>query len=340
MKKRIRLVDIANELGISTNTVSLALSGSNRISAKTRKAVNQTATKYGYVPNGLARSLVKQESNYIGVILRNLNNPVLISIAREIERELKERGYFMILMSAEGNAVKEIEALRIQQVMGILIYPNFLEADLEHFSKLRSAGFPLVLMSSDGKIDNLDVVFIERTIGAYRATSHLISLGHRNIGYFSDDVCKTAGYKLALEENGIPFDERNVVRTKQLSINAGYEAIRELLSDKSHNITAVFTSTDACAIGALRYCLDNGITVPDDIAFVGYDNIEASNFAPVRLTTVAYDIKREVQIAIDLLLRRMNTHSADTPPEIIALEPELVVRESCGYHLLQKRNES
>jgi len=333
MKKRIRLVDIANELGISTNTVSLALSGSKRISAKTRKIVNQTAKKYGYVPNGFARSLVKQESNYIGVILRNLYNPVLINIAREIERELKKRGYFMILMSAEGSAIKEIEALRIQQVMGILIYPNFSEADLAHFSQLREAGFPLVLMSSDGKIDNLDVVFIERTIGAYRATSHLISLGHRHIGYFSDDACKTAGYKLALAENGIPFNERNVVRTKQLSHSAGYEAISELLNNKNNHITAVFTSTDASAIGALRYCLDNSISVPNDIAFVGYDNIEEAKFAPVRLTTVAYNIKREVEIAIDLLLRRMNESSADASPEIIQLEPELIIRESCGYHL-------
>ena len=330
MKERVRLVDIANELGVSVNTVSLALSGSKRISANTRKLVKQTAQKWGYVPNGFARSLVKQESNYIGVILRNLHNPVLINIAREIERALKERGYFMVLMSAEGSAVKEIEALRIQQAMGILIYPNLSEVNLKQFRELRKAGFPLVLMSSDGKIDDLDVVFMERTIGAYKATKHLISMGHRHIGYFTGDACKTAGYKMALEEHGITFDERNMVRTGKITYRSGYEAANELLSNRS-KITAVFASTDTYAIGAMRYYMDRDISIPDDIAIVGYDNIDEAEFAPVRLTTIAYDIKREVELAIDLMLRRMNESGADIPSEIIQLEPELVIRDSCGY---------
>jgi len=332
----VRLVDIANELGVSINTVSLALNGSKRISKNTRLRVEKVAQKLGYVPNGFARALVTQESRYVGVILRNLHNPVLINIAREIECALKERGYFMVLMSAEGNALEEIRTLRIQQVVGILIYPDFSEMNLKHLKDLRETGFPLVLMSSDGKVGDLDVVFMDRAIGAYRATSHLISLGHRNIGYFSGDDCKTEGYKMALEEHGIPFEGRNIVCTNNsISYRAGYEAANMLLTNRS-NITAIFASTDNYALGAIRYFMDRGISVPDDIALVGYDNIEESGYASVRLTTIAYDIKREVEMSVDLMLRRIGESGTDTPPEIIRLEPELVIRDSCGYRLARK----
>lgn len=332
MGKKIRLADIAGELGVSINTVSLALSGSTRISAHTRLQVQQKAQELGYVPNGLARSLVKQESNYVGVILRNLSNPVLIEIAREIERALKARNYFMILMSAEGNAQKEIEALRIQQVVGILAYPDFSELNIKYLKTLRNSGFPFVLMSSDGSINELDVVYMDRTIGAYRATSHLIALGHKNIGYLAGDACKTAGYKMALEDHGIPFNQGNIVRVEdEISYRAGYDGARILLAN-SH-ITAVFASTDTYALGVLRFCADRDISVPGEVAIVGYDNIEEACYGPVRLTTIAYNVQQEVELAIDLMLRRVANDGSIPPPEIIKLEPELVVRDSCGGKL-------
>jgi len=331
LDRKIRLADIANELGVSKNTVSMALSGNTRISADMREQVQQKAQELGYIPNGLARSLVKQKSNHVGVILRSLDNPLLIEIAREIERALKARDYFMVLMSAEGSAQKEIEALRIQRVAGILIYPDFSELNIKLLKNLRNTGFPLVLMSSDGKIGDLDVVYMDRTIGAYRVTSHLISLGHKNIGYLAGDACKTAGYRMALEENGIAFNERNIVKADgKISYRSGYEAANVLLENRG-NITAIFASTDTFALGAMRYFADRGIAVPDDIALVGYDNIEESRYAPVRLTTVAYDIQQEVELAIDLMLRRAGEDVPNPPPEIIRLEPELVIRDSCGH---------
>jgi DNA-binding LacI/PurR family transcriptional regulator len=333
MKGRVRLVDLANELGVSVNTVSLALSGSKRISAQTRQLVEQTARKRGYVPNGFARSLVKQESNYVGVVLRSLRSPVLINIAREIESALKERGYFMVLMSAKGNALSEITALRIQQVSGLLIYPDFSEVNLGQFERLRNSGFPLILMSSDGKVDGLDVVYMDRTVGAYRATKHLLSLGHREIGYLAGDACKTEGYRQALAEHGIDYDERNVKNTDGITYRSGYDAAQSLLEERKE-ITALFAATDAHAIGAMRYCMDKGVAVPEQIAIVGYDNIDEAEFAQVRLTTIAYDIKREVELAINLMERRMSEKEVGGA-EVIRLEPQLIIRDSCGFNALQ-----
>jgi len=330
MNNRVRLVDIASKVGVSANTVSLALSGSTRISSETRSKIKRIAAELGYVPNGLARSLVKQESRYVGVILRTLKNPLLIEIAREIERHLKAMDYFMVLMSAEGSPAEEIRALRIQQVVGILVYPDFSELNIRQLKDLRATGFPLVLMSSDGLISGLDVVFVDRTIGAYKATSHLVSLGHRHIGYLAGDACKTAGYRMALEEHGIPFDDRNIIKTDDgITYRTGYESAKALL-EKNNKLTAIFASTDTYALGAMRYFADRGISVPDDIAIVGYDDIEESRYAPVRLTTMSYDVNKEVELAIDLMLKRASATEAVPQPEIIRLEPELIIRDSCG----------
>lgn len=328
VKGRVRLVDIANEVGVSVNTVSLALKGSRRISEETRALVRQTAEKHGYVPNALARSLVTQESPYVGVLLRNLSSPVLIYIAREIERALTARGYYMILMSAKGDAVQEADALRMQQVGGMLIYPDLSRLNRPYFAKLREDGLPLVLMSSDGHVDEQDVVYVDRTVGAYRATAHLAGLGHRRIGYIAGDACKTAGYLRAVEEYGCEWDEGLSVFTKDFTYQGGYEAAGDLFS-RSTGATAMFVSTDTHAIGVLRYCQDHGIRVPDDFAIVGYDNTKEAAYASVRLTTIAYDVQREVHTAVELLFSRMEGHDRP-PPSIIRLEPELIVRESCG----------
>lgn len=328
MKGRIRLIDIANEVGVSVNTVSLALKNSSRISEETRTLVKKAAEKHGYVPNALARSLVTQESQYIGVLLRNLSSPVLIYIAREVERALAERGYYMILMSTNGDAVRELDALRMQQVSGVLVYPDLSRLNRAYLAKLRENGLPVVLMSSDGKIDDQDVVYVDRTVGGYRATAHLAKLGHRRIGYLMGDTCKTLGYQRALEEYGCDLDEGLRVSSGLFTYQGGYEATGQWF-ERNAGATAMFVATDTHAIGVLRYCQDHGIRIPEDFAIVGYDNTNEAAYASVRLTTIAYDVQREVQLATDLLFDRIEQHGIGKP-QSIRLEPELIVRESCG----------
>lgn len=331
MKDRVRLVDIANAVGVSVNTVSLALKDSPRISEETRALVKSKAAQFGYVPNALARSLATRESPYIGVLLRNLSSPVLIYIAREIERTLAAHGYYMILMSAKGDARQEIDALRMQQVGGLLLYPDLSQMDWPYLERLRGAGLPVVLMSSNGQDDAQDIVYVDRTVGAYRATSHLARLGHRRIGYLAGDACKTAGHLQALEAFGCRQDASLRVRADSFSYEGGYRAAGDLFARKS-GATAMFVSTDTHAIGVLRYCQDRGIRVPEDFAIVGYDNTSEAAYASVRLTIVAYDFKRQVDLACNLLFARMRGQR-DAGPEVFRLKPALIIRESCGAQL-------
>jgi DNA-binding LacI/PurR family transcriptional regulator len=246
-----------------------------------------------------------------------------------IEEYLRQRGYCTIIMGAGGDLAKTVDSLLFQNVAGMLIYPELSKPDLDKFHTLRSMDFPFVVMSSDGKDYGLDAVFMDRRAGVYKATVHLISLGHKHIAYIcSGDAAKLKGYKQALDEHKIPFDQGLVNTRHRNTCQGGYDACAELLS-QNQKLSALFCATDIFALGAAKCCRDRGLVIPADMAIVGYDNLEAGAFAAVPLTTIAYNIQKETEMAVELLFRRMN-EGAGVKNENIALEPELIIRESTG----------
>jgi DNA-binding LacI/PurR family transcriptional regulator len=230
-------------------------------------------------------------------------------------------------MSAREDIAQRVDALLSQNVCGMLIYPDLLEIDFEKFRYLRSIDFPFVFMSSDGKIYDLDTVYMDRRIGGYKATAHLAALGHKKIGFISGDKVKMEGYRQALTEYGLPFDERLIMAAQDYRCQAGYDAFAELYA-RHTGLSALFCTTDSYAIGAARYCRERGLKIPEDIAIVGYDNLEEARFWDVPITTISYDIEKETKMAIALLRKRIGEQSSQVKPENIALEPELIIRES------------
>lgn len=334
----VRLVDIAKQTGFSATTISLALNDNPRISPETKEIVREAARKLNYVPNNLARSLVKRgDSKTIGVIVRDLNNPLNIKIAEKLETILTKQQYLMIMLSTRSDAVEEINALISQQVGGILIYSALSERALENFSRLRKSDFPIVLMNSTGKINDLDVVYLDREMGAYKATKYLASLGHKKIGILSTgaltlDNSKLEGYRKALQEEGLPLNEEFVFSCKNIGQSLyqnGYDLAEKIFQAGKSEVTAVFATMDTLAIGFLKYCDDHGISVPGDISVMGYDNIDVSAYLPVPLTTVAYDVQAEATIATDLLFRRMKELPSQQDPVCIRIEPQILERMSC-----------
>ncbi len=337
-KQTIRLVDIAKETGFSANTVSLALSGSPRISEETRKIITEAAQKLNYIPNSIARSLVKKETHTIGIILRDLSSPILMSAAIIIEKELARRGYMLIMMSAKGDAVAEINALISQQVQGILVYPVWSERSIHNFIRLRNNNFPLVLMSSSGTSLPLDMVYVDQRVGGYRATEHLLKLGHRRIAIVSDNNQKMQGYRDALSDYHCAMDSSIVYPLRSHNYQNGFNAAEYLFTQCRGRFTAIFATTDQSAAGIMYYCLHNGIRIPEDVALVGYDNTDISSFLQVPLTTMSYHVEQEAIQAVDLLLHRIAENDfSQLPPIQIQLKPELVVRDSCGTHLSTSR---
>ncbi len=319
-RQPVRLKDIAALTGVTANTVSLALRGSTRIPEETRERIVAAARKLNYLPNQVAQSLVSRETKTVGLILTSIVNPILT----------------LMLSASENDIAKETEALNVfrsRQVDGMLIYAAS-HGSLDHIRPLRRAGYPIVLLVDD-PTRRLDVVSVDDRRGAEIATDHLVGLGHRRIAFLDagsplGNPEKLEGFRKGLAQGGIRFDARLVLDPHGHSAAEGYAAFAAFLARRGERPTALLVSNDLLAFGALRACREHGVAVPGDLALVGFDDIEASDYAPVPLTTVHYGADELSKAAVDRLLDLINAPGRLPRPRQTFIEPKLVIRESCG----------
>jgi LacI family transcriptional regulator len=329
----VRLKDIADKTGFSTNTVSLALRESPRIPEETRLFIRTTAAELNYLPNHVAKSLVSRETRTIGLVLTDIMNPTLTQTAQEVEVALGKRGYGTLFATSNNTLAEEIkvvEMFRSRQVDGILIYPAR-HRDFEYLRPLRRANFPLVLLIADPDA-GIDGVSVDDRSGGRKATRHLIGLGHRRIGFLdashpNGNDEKLEGYQEALRQAGIPLDPTLVVATNGHYATHGYFALDNLMS-LPNRPTAVFSDNDSIALGALRWCHKHGVRVPQDLALMGYDNIEFTEYAEPPLSTVNYDVDAVSRMAVDRVLRLIASGDELPDPRVTLIDPELVIRGS------------
>ncbi|SDM82213.1 transcriptional regulator, LacI family [Paenibacillus sp. yr247] len=335
MRSRVTQEDIAKELGLSINTVSLALKDSNRIHEETRFKVQQVAKKLNYIPNSIARSLVQKKTNIIGFVLPKITNTIHMEAAQHIERKLLANGYNMMLMTTDSDKNYEAQALDIllsRQVDGIFLFPTNKE-NQEKMKSIRDANCPIVLLSGGEFELSCDSVYMNQQVGAYKLTKHLAKLGHRHIAFMYGGALNTEkfkGYTKALEENNVEFKQEFVIPVQNLGYEQGYHGASVLF--KRGPVSAIIASSDYLALGALRWCREQGLRVPEDVAIVGFDDLEAARYAEVALTTVAYQVDKLTTHAVDLLVRLISSKKkiSLSKPVRIEIEPSLVIRESCG----------
>jgi LacI family transcriptional regulator len=334
----IRLKEIAEETGFSVNTVSLALRDSPRIPVETRRRIREAADALNYLPNHVAKSLVSRETKTIGLLLTDITNPVLTRVAQSIELALAERGYGTLFATSNNEfeeEVRSVEMFRSRQVDGMLVYPRS-HGRIDHLRTLRAANFPVVLLvgSPDAGID---AVSVDERRGTYKATRHLIDVGHRRIALIDSSHAlgnpeKRDGYAAALDEFGISYDSDLIADPKGHAIVNGYWGVDGLmrLDDRP---TAVLAANDSLALGAMRWCLKHGVHVPRDLAVFGFDNIEFGEFAAIPLSTVDYSFEMVATLAVDRLAKLIATSGPLPDPQVTMIDPDLVVRDSTvGRH--------
>jgi LacI family transcriptional regulator len=329
----VRLKDIADKTGFSTNTVSLALRHSPRIPPETRALIQQAASELNYLPNHIAKSLVSRETMTIGLVLTEITNPILTQTAQAIELALAERGYGTLFATSNNNFADELRAVelfRSRQVDGILIYPTS-PRKLDHIRPLRRANFPVVMLTGDPDA-GLDAVCVDDRRGAYKATRHLIEIGHRRIGMIDGGTLrgnsdKLEGYQQALREAGIEPDPACLVVPSVNSLMGGFWAMDPMMNT-GNRPSAVFAATDSLAIGALRWCQKHELRVPDDVAIMGCDNIEFAEYAAVPISSVNYAVDVVSRLAVDRLMRLISAGDHLPEPRATLIDPELVIRES------------
>jgi LacI family transcriptional regulator len=327
-----RLKDIATKTGFSTNTVSLALRESPRIPLETREVIRRAAEELNYQPNHVARSLVSRETKTIGLVLTDIMNPTLTRTAQQVELALAERGYGTLLATSNHKLSEEkrvAEMFRSRRVDGMLIYPA-VHHDLMHLKALRRH-FPVVLLIA-GQDVGIDVVSVDDRSGTRHAVRHLIGLGHKRIGFLNPSSPggnneKFEGYQQALADAKIAFDPALCVAANGHYATHGFYALDNLMSIRKPP-TAVFTHNDSLAIGALRWCHRNGRRVPEDVAIMGYDNIEFTEFAEPPISTMNYAVDVVSRMAVDRLMRLIDAGDQAPEPRVTLIDPELVVRGS------------
>lgn len=332
-RTRVRLKDVAIATGYSVNTVSRVLRGSSQLPLTTRDRIITEAQRQNYVPNNIARSLILQSTKMVGLVLTDMMNPTITQTARSIELDLAKIGYGVMFASSDNEIDNEIRALnhlQSSQVDGILIYPTN-RSEIGHIKNIAKSGYPIVLLS-DVPTSNLDIVAIDDRKGAYVALTHLIAQGHRKIGILDGarglgNSDKLEGALKAISDAGLAPESLEIIDPEGHSANHGYRAVKKVLSLAARP-TAIFATTDSLAIGAARWCRENNMAIPQDLAIVGFDNTEASEFCSTPLTTINYAFADVSKHAVRRIIDLIETDSPSPQPDIKLIEPNLVVRDS------------
>ena len=335
MSEKITIYDIAERLNITAATVSRALNNNPRISASTRKLVMETAIEMNYKQNRLALALKSGKSNNVGVIVPHINRNFFSSIIRGIEEELYPHGYHVIICQTYEIETKEIETINTllnAQVDGILMSISKATIGLEHFNRVLDKNVPLIFFDRKKNIEGVSTVTIDDFKGGYEATKHLIEQGCKRIAHLSGDRSleiyndRFEGYKKALQENRIPFDERYVLQTKS-DVEAGKKAINKLLKLKERP-DAVFSSSDFVALGAIQQLKAKGIKVPEEFCVVGFSNEPFTKFMELSITSVDQSPMAMGKMAAKVFLEQVSDTQNVKIEKKVVLAPELHIRKS------------
>jgi LacI family transcriptional regulator len=323
--------EVAESAGVSYATVSHVINNTRVVSQETRNRVLAAMTKLNYRPNALARSLRQGRTNTMGLVLPDSANPFFAEISRSIEDEAFKKGYSVILCNTELDTQRElfyVDVLSKKQVDGIIFVAAGDQADSLDF--LLRENMPVVMIDRDIPNVEVDAVLTDNQLGGFLATRHLIEIGHKHIACIAGPSSITPsaeriiGYRRALEQAGLPYDETLILRG-DYHAQSGMEIAHSILKLEPRP-TAIFAMNDLMALGALRAAAEAGYSVPKDLAVVGYDDLELAHFTNPPLTTIAQPKKQIGARAIDLLVERI-AHK-DRPPSRLVLPPELIVRRS------------
>ena len=343
-RKLVTIRDVAKRAGVSVSTVSHVLNGNDHhVGETTRALVREAVLALRYRPNAIARSMVKQKTATIGLVLTEVDNPIFMPVFSGVEEVLRPAGYHIVLISApsvEGE-MQAIETLRSQQVDGFIFVSLSFCTSNEHLLQLQSDGFPLVLVNRCSDDSTLNLVNWGDREAAHAATMHLIDLGHTRIGTISGPMTsmpprksaieRYAGWLQALTEQRLPVHMDWVVEG-QYSYEGGVQAIEALLAtgrSTGELPSALFIANDAMAIAALKSLQQAGVRVPQDMAIVTIGDPPMAAYTIPALTTFSLPTHEAGRVAAHILLDWLAGGELPAVQQVtLSFNP--VVRESCG----------
>jgi len=341
-KASVSMKDVAALAGVSLGTVSNVLNSPGLVSDPTRERVEVAIAKLGWIPSEPARQLRAGKSRSVGMVVMDIGNPFFTDVVAGAEDAVHERGYTVQVGNSAQDSQREKAQLLLftqQRVRGVLVAPiSGLE---ESMRQVRSRGIPVVMLDRAGNSLDFCTVSVDDVEGGRMAIDHLLEHGHRTIavvggpGKHQQVRDRRLGAELAVSRlNGTV--QLLIVSTPQLDVHSGVTAAEQLaLLPPGERPTAVFAANDLLAIGMLQGFVTAGLKVPEDMAIIGYDDIEFASAAAVPLSSIRQPRRHLGRRAAELLFDEIDANDSETSHEHqqVSFRPELVVRRSSAVHV-------
>jgi LacI family transcriptional regulator len=333
-KRAASISDVARESGVSIFTVSAVVNNKSHVGKDLRQRVEKAIEKLNYRPNLIARSLIKQKTQTIGMVVPDIANPFFPLVVRGAEDAAQSQGYNLLLCNSDDTLKKEesaIELLLSKRVDGILLTKASGDFSEPLQKTIKEVNIPFVLVMRTYPTLTRDAVISDDYQGAYDAVCHLARAGRRRIGLISGPLKvsnakeRWRGFREALRVNKLPYDPDLMVEG-DYRIESGFRGGHALLSRRPDGI---YVANHLMTIGLLKAVEEMGLKCPDDFGLVSFDDYPWLGVFHPRLTTVELPKRQLGSEAAELLIRRIG--GDETKPVLKKLQPELRIRESCGF---------
>lgn len=332
---KITIKEIAKLAEVSTATVSKILNKKdNNISDATRQKVLEIVEEYNYIPNTVARSLVTRQTKTIGLVIPDIANPFFPELARGAEDKANESGYNIIFCNTDDNLEKEEKYINmlIEKMIDGIIFTQSAKRT-EGFEKLKLGSTPIVLIDRNMELQGVvGKVLVDNFTGAYEGVNYLLAKGYKKIAFITGALTtdtsenRLLGYRKALEDFGIPYNEEFVLAGEYKS-EWGFSAIKQLFENKI-DFDAVFCGNDLIALSVIKALKDFEKSIPEDIAVLGFDDIYMAKFIEPELSTIRQPNYEMGYKAVEMLIEVLEDSTERKIPKELILNTELVIRQS------------
>ena len=334
-KRAVTIKDVAAVAQVSRATAARALNGYGYVGGAAAERVREAAERLGYRGNRIAQALRQGQMPIIGFVPGDIQNPFFARIAHDVDIELRRSRRSLLIASSEEDPVQEreiLDNLRALNVRGMIVAPASGE-DNPHLIRLVQEGMPLVLIDRVAAGVPCDSITVDNEGGAHEAVAYLVANGHRRIALIHDDSRiatareRLAGYARCLAENGIAVEDR-LIAVSQSTVEHAIDATIRLFSQPERP-TALFTVDSLMTTGALLALRTMGLSVPQDVSLVGFDDFDLATFTDPQITVVAQPVAQIGPLAVKMLLDRIR--GSDEPPRSTRFATRLIVRGSVAH---------
>lgn len=332
----MNIKSVAKKAGVSVATVSRVLNHPDAVAPDTKEHILSVMESLDYKPNWMARGLKLNRTGAIALLIPEITDFGYMEIAKGVEDVAHQKSYNIMLCATEDDKTKEkgyIENFIDRRVDGMILVSTYLKkSDLV---QIRKQDIPVVLIGKNEELAEENLVYTDYRAAAAEATRHMIEIGHKRIGVIygtkpkleNDD--KLEGFRKTMEAEGL-LTPLEYFFAEENSLEGGYLAASKLLNLEERP-QAIFVTSDIMAIGAMEKIKQSGLSIPEDMAVVGFDNLKLSGYLEPKLTTVTKPMYRMGLIAARLLFDLMEESQEDAEPQEILIQSKLKVRKSCGH---------